>query len=81
MKVLKKASNLRFGIKTFQAFIEKGEAHLGGSFSIIEAIIFLYNFFLNKKDKFILSKSHASFPLVLMLRKKDIRLNLQHTLN
>lgn len=70
----KKASNLR--IKTFQAFIEKGEAHLGGSFSIIEAIIFLYNFFLNKKDKFILSKSHASFPLVLMLRKKGYKTKL-----
>ena len=70
----KKASNLR--IKTFQAFIEKGEAHLGGSFSIIEAIIFLYNSFLNKKDKFILSKSHASFPLVLMLRKKGYKTKL-----
>ena len=25
--------------KTFDAFIEKGEAHLGGSFSMIEALI------------------------------------------
>ena len=28
---------------TFIAFIEKGEAHLGGSFSIIEILIYLYD--------------------------------------
>ena len=70
----KKALNLRN--ETFKAFIKKGEAHLGGSFSIIETIIFLYNSFLNKNDKFILSKSHASFPLVLMLREKGFRTKL-----
>jgi transketolase len=56
--------------KTFLAFIEKGEAHLGGSFSIIETLLTIYNVFLKKNDKFILSKAHASFPLCLLLRQK-----------
>ena len=55
----KKALDLRR--KTFLKFIEKGEAHLGGSFSIIECLIVLYNSVLKKNDKFILSKSYASF--------------------
>ena len=36
-KLIKKASNLRKS--TFLAFIKKGEAHLGGSFSMIETLI------------------------------------------
>ena len=57
---------------TFLAFIKKGEAHLGGSFSMIETLIFLYNVILKKNDKFILSKSHASFPLCLLLKEKGL---------
>jgi len=57
---------------TFLAFIEKGEAHLGGSFSMIETLISLYEFFLKKNDKFILSKSHSSFPLCLLLKGKGL---------
>ena len=53
--------------KTFLAFIEKGEAHLGGSFSMIEIIITLYEKILKSEDKFILSKAHASYPLCLLL--------------
>ena len=67
----KKAFRLRQ--KTFKKFIEKGEAHLGGSFSLIEIIISLYEKILNKKDKFILSKSHASFPLSILLREKGLK--------
>ena len=63
-----KAKKLR--ISTFQAFIEKKEAHLGGSFSIIEILIFLFDFYLKKEDKFILSKSHASFPYCILLKNK-----------
>ena len=55
---------------TFSAFIKKGEAHLGGSFSMIEIIVCLYELIMKKNDKFILSKSHASFPLCILLRKK-----------
>jgi len=53
---------------TFLAFLEHGEAHIGGSFSIIETLVALYEAVLNKNDKFILSKAHASFPLCLILR-------------
>ena len=58
---------------TFLSFIKKGEAHLGGSFSIIEILIILYEKVLNKKDKFILSKSHASYPLCIILKNKGLR--------
>ena len=68
----KKSKKLR--IDTFNAFIQKGEAHLGGSFSIIELLIYLYNVRLKKNDKFILSKSHASFPLCIILRQKGFKL-------
>ena len=67
----KKAQSLR--IKTFIEFIKKGEAHLGGSFSMIEILITLYEEILKKNDKFILSKAHASFPLCIYLRQKKLR--------
>jgi len=67
-ELTRKAKELRKG--TFQAFVEKGEAHLGGSFSMIEALIALFEKAMNKNDKFILSKGHASFPLCLLLREK-----------
>lgn len=70
----KKARYLR--IKTLEAFIEKGEAHLGGSFSMIEALILLYEKILKSNDKFILSKAHASYPLCLLLRKKGLKTKL-----
>lgn len=70
----KKANQLRKD--TFLSFIEKGEAHLGGSFSIIEILIYLYELKLKIKDKFILSKSHASFPLCLILRQKGYKNSL-----
>jgi len=61
---------LKLRQKTFQAFVDHGEAHLGGSFSMIELLISLYDVILEKNDKFILSKAHASFPLCLLLREK-----------
>jgi len=64
----KKAFKLRQ--ETFLAFVKKGEAHLGGSFSLIEILITLFYKTLKKTDKFILSKSHASFPLCIILKKK-----------
>jgi transketolase len=66
-----KAKKLR--IKTFKAFIEKKEAHLGGSFSMIEILLTIYEKILKKNDKFILSKAHASFPLCLLLREKGLK--------
>ena len=63
-----KAKKLR--LDTFNAFIKHGEAHLGGSFSVIEMLIALYEVVLTGDDKFILSKAHASFPLCLLLKEK-----------
>lgn len=73
-KLNKKALKLRQN--TFDAFIKKGEAHLGGSFSIIEILIAIYEKVLKKNDKFILSKSHSSFPLCILLREKGFKTKL-----
>ena len=77
--LISKAKELRQ--QTFDAFVEHGEAHLGGSFSIIEILLTLYEHVLQKQDKFILSKAHASFPLCLLLRQKgfdpDLRTHLE----
>ena len=70
-KLINKARKLRQD--TFLAFIKKGEAHLGGSFSIIEILLTLYEIIMKKDDKFILSKAHASFPLCLLLKKKGLK--------
>ena len=67
-KLILKSKKLRQ--ETFKLFISKGEAHLGGSFSMIEALIFIFNKILKKNDKFILSKSHASYPLCILLKEK-----------
>ena len=66
--LIRKAQELRQ--QTFDAFVEHGEAHLGGSFSIIEMLLALYENIMLDEDKFILSKAHASFPLCLLLRSK-----------
>mgnify|MGYP000856134306 FL=1 len=67
-QLIQKAFKLRQD--TFKAFVKKGEAHLGGSFSLIEILITLFYKILKKNDKFILSKSHASFPLCIILKQK-----------
>jgi transketolase len=69
--LIEKAKKLRRD--TFNAFVEHGEAHLGGSFSIIEMLIYLYEKVLKEDDKFILSKAHASFPLCLLLHEKGFK--------
>jgi|TARA_Y100000031_G_scaffold141125_1_gene169366 transketolase len=70
-KLINKARKLRKD--TFLAFIKKGEAHLGGSFSMIETLLTLYEVIMKKNDKFILSKAHASFPLCLLLKEKGLK--------
>jgi len=69
-RLTNKAKKLRQD--TFLAFIKKGEAHLGGSFSMIEILLTLYEVIMKKEDKFILSKAHASFPLCLLLKEKGL---------
>jgi len=66
--LIDKAKNLRRD--TFKVFIEHGEAHIGGAFSMIEMLITLYDKVLKEEDKFILSKAHASIPLCLLLKDK-----------
>ena len=66
--LIKKAGKLRQD--TFNAFVEQGEAHLGGSFSMIEMLLALCVGVLKEEDKFILSKAHASFPFCLLLTEK-----------
>ena len=73
-ELIAKAKKLRQD--TFSAFIEQGEAHLGGSFSMVEMLIALYEEVLKEEDKFILSKAHASFPLCLFLRRKGFNPSL-----
>ena len=68
--LISKAAKLRRD--TLLMFEKKGEAHLGGSFSMIEIIISLYKKILKKNDKFILSKSHASFPLCILLKENKL---------
>ena len=75
VKLKQKASKLR--TDTFNAFLKKKEAHLGGSFSIIETLIVLYNIILTKNDKFILSKAHASFPLCILLKQKGFKTKIK----
>ena len=74
-RLKKIALNLRQ--KTFKAFVETKEAHLGGSFSIIELLISIYEIIMKKNDKFILSKAHSSFPLIIYLQGKGIKLPLK----
>ena len=40
---------------------------------MIEILIYLFEKVLNKKDKFILSKSHASFPFCILLKEKGFK--------
>jgi len=73
--LINKAKELRQ--ETFRAFVEHGEAHLGGSFSMIEMLLALYESVLQEEDKFILSKAHASFPLCLLLQEKGLQPELR----
>lgn len=71
MSILKlKKLALKLRQDTIVMFKRKKEAHIGGSFSIIEIIVFLFEKIIKKKeDKFILSKAHASFPYCILLAK------------
>ena len=73
-KLKKQALQLRQ--MTFNAFIKR-EAHLGGSFSMIEILLYVYEVFLKGKDKFILS-AHASFPLCILLRERGFKTKIKH---
>ncbi len=64
----KKAKKLR---KEFvDLCLEHKEAHIGGSLSLIEILLTIYEVILKPEDKFVLSKGHSSFPYYLVLREK-----------
>lgn len=67
-KLKEKAKDLRKRVLILTK--EKGEGHLGGSFSIIEILIWLFKKVLKKEDKFILSKGHSCYPLYFLLQEK-----------
>jgi len=50
-----------------------GGYHYGGSFSIVEILIALYDYVLTHADKFILSKGHACWPYYVILRELGMR--------
>ena len=65
--LVEKALKLRQN--TFHAYIEHGEAHFGGDFSMIEMLLALHEEVLKPDDKFILSKAHSSYPYCIYLRE------------
>lgn len=67
-KLEEKAKELRR--KVLILTYERKEGHLGGGFSAIEILIWLYFKQLKKEDKFILSKGHAYYPLYFILKEK-----------
>lgn len=64
----KKSKSLRR--ETVKLMTENHGSHWGGSLSIIETLISLYDVVLKPEDKFILSKGHTCFPWYLLLREK-----------
>ena len=72
--LMEKAKKLRQD--TFNVFVEQGEAHIGGAFSMIEMLLALYEKIMIDGDKFILSKGHASISLCLLLKQKGYNIPL-----
>jgi len=56
----------------FDMIVGIGGGHFGGAYSCVEILLTLYMEVMTKKDKFILSKAHASVTLYSVLSKKKI---------
>ena len=69
-QLVAKAKVLRKGV--IDVVAKRGEGHIGGAFSIMEMIIAIYDLFLKKEDKFILSKGHAFIPQYLLLKERGL---------
>jgi transketolase len=65
-----RAETLRLGVKN-------GGYHFGGSFSIVEILLALYDVVLKDEDRFILSKGHACWPWYVLLRERNFNPELQ----
>lgn len=63
-----KAKNLRR--KVLDLAYQRKEGHIGGAFSIIDLMVYLFDEHMKKEDKFILSKGHACLPYFIILQEK-----------
>lgn len=52
--------------------VNVGGGHFGGAYSSVEILVVLYFRIMSDKDKFIMSKAHASVALYALLAKKGI---------
>ena len=60
-------------LKSILRLYKKADAgHIGASLSCLDTLIFLYFHFMNKEDKFILSKGHAALALYVVLSRKGL---------
>jgi transketolase len=57
---------------TLKLGIANGIYHYGGSFSVVEILIALYDHTVTSDDRVIMSKGHAWIPQVVMLREKGL---------
>ena len=55
--------------RCLEVFFQTGEAHLGGAFSCIEILRFLFDELKIDPLSFVMSKSHASHPFLLILQE------------
>lgn len=56
--------------ETLSLGTKNGGYHFGGSFSVTEILIALYDVVMGQDDRFILSKGHACWPLYVLLRER-----------
>ena len=59
-------------LKAFEMLVNKGGGHFGGSFSCAEILTSLFFNILKKKDRFIMSKAHASVILYSIFFEKKL---------
>ncbi len=65
--------------RLLQMHFESGVGHIGGNLSALEAVLIVFNEFLNPLDKFILSKGHSAGALYIalwhigLLRDEDLK--------
>ena len=58
--------------KVLKMYKDANAGHIGASLSCLDLLIYLYFNFMNKDDKFILSKGHAALALYVVLAKSGL---------
>jgi transketolase len=53
-------------------YMKANAGHIGASLSCLDILLYLYFSYMNKEDKFILSKGHAALALYVVLAKKGL---------